>query len=170
MRVVFVLATVFWVSSCATVFRGNSEMISFTSEPPGGEVRLSSGQYCITPCELDVSRKGDLSVTVEMEGYKPYKSTMPATIDGAAVAGYTTFNLVMLPVINDVVDYNTRANYSRKPNPLHVAFIIAEADDDYAPAPDTANLDTMAEGVTASDASVAETSSSDQVDKTPDTD
>jgi hypothetical protein len=71
---------------------------------------------------------------------------MPATIDGGAVAGYTTFNLVMLPIVNDVVDYNTRANFSRKPNPLHVEMIAQSSD--------TVNPASPIDGAEATDAPV----------------
>jgi PEGA domain-containing protein len=125
------------LSGCATVFRGDSENISFTSNPTGAEVTLSSGQHCIAPCSLVVTRKGPIYVTYEMYGHKPFKTALPATIDGGSVAGFTAFNLVMLPIVNDVVDYNTRANYSRKPNPLHVEMIEITSESDYpAPAAD----------------------------------
>lgn len=135
MKIGVVVLGAIMVSGCATVFRGSSEDISFTSSPTGGEVRLSTGQFCVTPCTIDVSRKGPLTVTIDLDGYKEYRTAMPATIDGAAVAGYTTFNVVMLPIVNDVVDYNTRANFSRKPNPLHVELIPLNSDGDYVPLP-----------------------------------
>lgn len=135
MKILAIVMSAFIVSSCATVFRGSSEMISFTSNPSGADVRLSSGQFCITPCSLDVTRKGDIDVTMEKSGYKTHKTAIPATIDGGAVAGFTAFNFVMIPIVNDVVDYNTRANYSRKPNPFHLEMIAVDAVDEYPPVP-----------------------------------
>ena len=58
---------------------------------------------------------------------------MLASIDGGSLAGYTAFNFIMLPGVNDIVDYNTRANYSRKPNPLHIELIADDSTEDYKP-------------------------------------
>ncbi len=135
MKSLVILTSAVIVSSCATVFRGSSEMISFTSNPSGADVRLSTGQFCITPCSLDVTRKGDIDVTMEKYGYKAHKTAIPATIDGGAVAGFTAFNFVMIPIVNDVVDYNTRANYSRKPNPFHLEMIAVDTLEEYPTLP-----------------------------------
>jgi hypothetical protein len=39
----------------------------------------------------------------------------------------------MLPGVNDIVDYNTKANYSRKPNPLYIELIADNSSEDYKP-------------------------------------
>ena len=41
MKSLVILTSAVIVSSCATVFRGSSEMISFTSNPSGADVRLA---------------------------------------------------------------------------------------------------------------------------------
>ena len=121
------------LGGCATVFRGGSEEITFSSQPSKATIRLSTGQSCRTPCALEVSRKGEIFVTVTKDGYKEFQTGLPASIDGGSLAGYTTFNLIMLPGINDIVDYNTKANYSRKPNPLHVELIADVSSEEYKP-------------------------------------
>jgi hypothetical protein len=127
MNRLIVVAVVLLATGCSTVFRGSSETIAFSSEPSNAVIRLSTGQSCRTPCSLDVSRKGEIFATLTKDGYKEFETALPASIDGAALAGYTTFNLVMLPGVNDLVDYNTRANYSRKPNPLHVELLVEDS-------------------------------------------
>ena len=119
------------VSGCATVVRGSSEGITFQSTPSGALVKLSSGQSCMTPCELEVKRKGEIFVTVEKDGYKTLETALVSSIDGGSLALGTTANIIFLPIINDVVDYNTGANYSRKPNPLIVTLIETGSNDDY---------------------------------------
>ena len=121
------------LTGCATVFRGSSEEITFSTQPAKATIRLSTGQSCRTPCALEVSRKGEVFVTVTKDGYKEFQTALPASIDGGSLAGYTAFNIVMLPGVNDVVDYNTRANYSRKPNPLHIELIADNSSEDYKP-------------------------------------
>ncbi len=119
------------VSGCATVVRGSSEAITFQSTPSGALVKLSSGQSCTTPCELEVKRKGEVFVTVEKDGYKTLETALVSSIDGGSLALGTTANILFLPIINDVVDYNTGANYSRKPNPLAVTLIETGSADQY---------------------------------------
>jgi hypothetical protein len=121
------------LGGCATVFRGSSEEITFSTQPSKATIRLSTGQSCRTPCALEVSRKGEIFVTVTKDGYKEFQTALPASIDGGSLAGYTAFNIIMLPGVNDVVDYNTRANYSRKPNPLHIELIADSSSEDYKP-------------------------------------
>ena len=78
-----------------------------------------------------MSRKDDFIITITKDGYKELKTAMLTTIDGASVGLGTAANLLFLPIINDVVDYNTRANYSHKPNPLEVTLIEDSAEEDY---------------------------------------
>jgi hypothetical protein len=123
--------------------RGGSEPITITTIPAGAEVVLSNGMACSSPCLLEVSRKHDLMITINKDGYKELNTAMLTTIDGGSVGVGTVANLIFLPVINDIVDYNTRANYSHKPNPLHVKLIkdTSEADYQQIAPPDTAGAD-----------------------------
>ena len=117
------ISTIVLVSGCATVIRGSSEDISINSQPSGAAVRLSTGQTCNTPCTLDVARKGDVTANFSKEGYESFETAIPSSIDGGALAGFTFLNLLFIPIINDIVDYNARANYSRKPNPVGVTLV-----------------------------------------------
>ncbi len=110
-------------TGCATVVRGGSEPITIQTNPSGAEVTLSNGQSCVTPCELEVKRKGDILATIKKPGYKDLNTALVSSIDGASVGIGTAANFLFFPIINDVVDYNTGANYSHKPNPLIVTLI-----------------------------------------------
>ena len=99
--------------------------------PSGAEVKLSTGQYGITPCEFEVPRKGDIMVTIEKEGYKPLETVLISSVDGSSLGIGTAANLIFLPIVNDVVDYKTGANYSHKPNPLSVKLIPIASEESY---------------------------------------
>jgi len=131
MKKMILLGTIFALAGCSTIIRGGSEEITINTVPSGAQVSLSNGISCVSPCQFKVSRKDDLIITITKDGYKELKTAMLTTIDGASVGLGTAANLLFLPIINDVVDYNTRANYSHKPNPLAVTLIEDSAEEDY---------------------------------------
>ena len=108
------------VTSCATIVRGSSETIEITTSPSGAMIKLSSGQSARSPSTFEVPRKGTIFVTITKDGYETVETKLISSIEGASLGLGTAANILTLPVVNDVVDYNTGANYSHKPNPLHV--------------------------------------------------
>ena len=47
-----------------------TDEVQFASEPPGAEVKTSSGQTCRTPCELPIQIAPTLSATFALNGYE----------------------------------------------------------------------------------------------------
>jgi len=78
-RVIAVVACGFTVAACSASipslnFLSSSpptEALRFESEPPGAEIKTSSGQTCRTPCELAVQVAPELSATFALNGYQP---------------------------------------------------------------------------------------------------
>jgi hypothetical protein len=118
-------------NGCASVVRGSSEKVSIHSTPSGAEVRLSTGQSGTTPFEAEVPRKGTVFVSIKKDGYKPLETALISSIDGASLGLGTAANFLFLPIVNDIVDYKTGANYSHKPNPLVVNLIPASSSETY---------------------------------------
>lgn len=83
-------------------------------------IKLSSGQSARSPSTFEVPRKGTIFVTITKDGYETVETKLISSIEGASLGLGTAANFLTLPVVNDVVDYNSGANYSHKPNPLHV--------------------------------------------------
>ena len=125
---------------CATMVRGGAEKLMIQSNPSGAQVRLSTGQFATTPFEFEVKRKGTIFVSISKDGYKTLETAVISSIDGASLGVGTVANLIFLPVVNDVVDYQTGANYySHKPNPLIVTLIPLSSEEEYkyTPPPST---------------------------------
>jgi hypothetical protein len=101
------------------------------TSPSGASVRLSTGQSGTTPFEVEVRRKDTIFVSISKAGYKPLETAVISSIDGASLGIGTAANLLFLPVINDIVDYQTGANYSHKPNPLVVTLIPETSAENY---------------------------------------
>ncbi len=116
---------------CASVVRGSSEKLIIQSTPSAAEVRLSTGQSGTTPFEVEVPRKGTIFVTIKKDGYKPLETAVISSIDGGSLGIGTAANLIFLPIVNDIVDYKTGANYSHKPNPLIVTLIPVSSPESY---------------------------------------
>jgi hypothetical protein len=121
----------FFASGCASVVRGGSEKLVIQTVPSGASVTLSSGQAGTTPFEVEVRRKDTIFVSISKAGYKPLETAVISSIDGASLGIGTVANLLFLPVVNDIVDYQTGANYSHKPNPLVVTLIPDTSGENY---------------------------------------
>ena len=82
--------------------------VEFESEPPGAEVKTSTGQTCRTPCALSVTAN-ELSATFALTGYQP--QTVPVRMTAAAEA----------------VDPNTGQISPPRmvPNPVYVELLLA---------------------------------------------
>src|SRR5271157_2951032 len=78
-RVLAVVACGFTVAACSASMPSlsflssspSTESLRLESDPPGAEVKTSSGQTCRTPCELTVQVAPELSATFALNGYQP---------------------------------------------------------------------------------------------------
>ena len=108
--------------ACATVTRGTSQKYTIVSQPSGAEVKLSSGQTCITPCELKLKRRPGFTATVNKKGYKPSEVTVESKLaGGGAVAG--AGNLLAGGLIGGIVDGSNGSMNNLTPNPLKVTLL-----------------------------------------------
>ena len=114
----FIIGILF-LTGCASITRGTSEVFVIQTTPVGASVALSNGLSCTSPCSLKVKRRGDFVVTISKDGYETVTSSISSSIDtggGAAMAG----NVILGGVIGAGIDAGTGAMHSHKPNPLVV--------------------------------------------------
>lgn len=107
------------LGGCATVTRGTQQRYYVMSEPPGADVRMSSGMTCTTPCDLKLRRKDEFTATISKEGYKPITVPVESKMHeggGAALAG----NVVAGGIIGGVIDGTNGSLRDLRPNPLNV--------------------------------------------------
>ena len=81
---------------CATASRGTTEMLQIATVPPGASVSLSTGAQCTSPCEIEVKRRGPLSVTATLRGCEAATVEVESKVDragGWTLAGYATLFL-----------------------------------------------------------------------------
>ena len=102
------VASMVVAAGCATMIRGTSETLYIESEPEGALAKLSTGQKCITPCQIKLKRNQTVNIKFEKEGCEPESITVTPTLAGSGV------------LLGGIVDYGTGAVYNLNPNPVHV--------------------------------------------------
>ncbi len=118
----FILALL-GLTSCATITRGVHDKLSVLSDPPGADVRLSTGEHGVTPAKFVKSRKGEnFIVTISKPGYAPQTVRVESKFSGTggtAMAG----NVVLGGPIGAGVDLASGAYNSLYPNPVSVHLV-----------------------------------------------
>jgi hypothetical protein len=68
---ILLMGAVFLFSSCATLFTGTKDRISFNSNPSGATIYIDGVEQCETPCTLNVTRSiNDTDVEFKLDGYE----------------------------------------------------------------------------------------------------
>ena len=114
------------LSACATVTKGTSEDVQFTSNPAGLKVETSNGMHCTTPCILRIERKQKFVATFRHGAATRAisVSTQVRETGGAALAG----NILAGGVIGVGIDAATGSSLDHIPNPVHADFSKPQAE------------------------------------------
>ena len=127
MKVVTCIITVFFCCSiltgCGTLVRGSKETYRVISEPSGAIAVFSSGEVCITPCEVEKKRNEPFFMRIVKDGYNPYDIQVedkPCKGRGATMVA----NLFMIgSVIWESIDRMIGANKELTPNPAMASLV-----------------------------------------------
>ena len=106
MRYLFVVLVLVQFAGCATIIRGTEQSLQIMSDPPGAKAMLATGQSCVTPCSLNLSRSTSTVISFEKEGCERELTSVFPTIAGAGI------------VLGGLIDYGTGAVYNLEPNPV----------------------------------------------------
>ena len=112
----FLALFVLFLSGCATVTRSSYERFVIETEPEGAEVKLSSGEICITPCNLLKKRNEPFSCHIEKSGFESLEISIESKVAGAGAAGFAG-NAAIGGVIGAGVDIYSGAALGLYPNP-----------------------------------------------------
>lgn len=119
------------LTGCATVTRGTSEQVTFTSEPSGAAMRTSTGLQCsATPCTFDISRKTEFVATFSLPGYRDQQINVVTELAGNGAAGFAG-NVLVGGVVGMGTDAVTGATQDHKPNPVHAVMVPSRAAPDH---------------------------------------
>lgn len=71
MKKYYLIAFIVGLSSCATIFTGTRDSLSFKSTPSGATVYKDGVELCKTPCSFPIKRKlGETTVEYKLDGYE----------------------------------------------------------------------------------------------------
>jgi hypothetical protein len=111
--------------ACATITRGTSQKFAIESVPPEADVRLSTGQTCVTPCRLNLKRKHEFTATFTKKGYKTASASVDSKVRGGGIVG-AAGNVIVGGIIGAVIDGTNGSMNDLTPNPLLVTLIPEE--------------------------------------------
>jgi hypothetical protein len=135
-----VVAVGFLAGGCATVTRGTTEDVVFSSEPSGAQMTTSLNHSCTTPCTIEIKRRDKFTATFRL-GEQEKQVFVDTVVAGEGVAAGAG-NILIGGLVGATVDVVTGAGVDHTPNPVHVVFdpIVEEppeADPDAMPTPIT---------------------------------
>ena len=135
-------AAVVSLSACATVTRGTTQKFEITTMPTAADVKLSTGQTCVTPCKLKLKRRPGFTATVAKSGYQTQDVIVESKIKGGGVVAGAG-NIILGGVIGGLVDGTNGSLYSLTPDPLNVTLVPLQGNAVSAVEPDAAGDPTV---------------------------
>ncbi|MDR2962851.1 MAG: PEGA domain-containing protein [Bacteroidales bacterium] len=80
------LAVIVSFSSCATIFTGTKDKISFDSNPQGAKVIIDGYTVCTTPCSTRIGRSLDgQDVQIKLDGYVTQVITLDQKFNAVSI-------------------------------------------------------------------------------------
>jgi len=106
-KVLSLILIFFYLASCATLFKGTTEEVSFKTSQDPAEIWINGQMMGQTPMSLKLESKKTYTIEFKKEGYKP----VTKTITNHVGAGWVILD-VLTGLIPVVVDAATGAWYS----------------------------------------------------------
>lgn len=96
---VLLVVIIYIVTGCATIFKGASENVDFSSDPSGADVYINGSLRGKTPISLKLESKKTYTIEFKKEGYEP----RTYTITNHVGAGWIILDILggLVPVIVD---------------------------------------------------------------------
>lgn len=100
-----------FLTSCATIMHGTRQSVGISSNPGNASVWVDKAFVGNTPLIVDMSRKDNHFVKIELEGYQPYEITF-----SRQMSGWVFGNIVFGGVIGLAVDAISGGIYMLTPD------------------------------------------------------
>ncbi|HWV57515.1 MAG TPA: PEGA domain-containing protein [Longimicrobiales bacterium] len=107
---VLTVAALITIGGCATIMQGTTQAVGVSSQPAGARIRVNGTEFGVTPAVLQLKRKDNHVVVIELDGYQPYTATFTRSL-----SGWVLGNLVFGGLIGLVVDAASGALYKLSP-------------------------------------------------------
>jgi PEGA domain-containing protein len=83
-RILLSISALLVLTACGALSHGTSQKVTCVTAPEGASVRSASGATCSTPCTVNLKRKKDDVLTIEMEGYETVTLPVHSALSGAS--------------------------------------------------------------------------------------
>lgn len=80
--VITIISFTFMMSGCCTIMQGTSANIGISSSPTGATVIVNNVNRGKTPLIVDLKRKDNHIIRIELNGYAPYETTITRSVSG----------------------------------------------------------------------------------------
>jgi hypothetical protein len=113
MRRLSLALTAVLVSACATIMHGTNQGMGISSTPTAARVTVDNVPRGVTPLVLELPRKDNHIVKIELDGYQPFEATLTKK-----VSGWVWGNIVFGGIIGLAVDALTGGLYNLTPEQI----------------------------------------------------
>ncbi|MEX2369032.1 MAG: PEGA domain-containing protein [Candidatus Paceibacterota bacterium] len=110
------------VFGCGTIMQGTTQEVGVTSNPSDATVAVNGESRGTTPLVLDLKRKGTYLVTLELDGYEPYETTLTRS-----TSGWVWGNILFGGLAGLAVDAVTGGMYKLTPEQIVAEFRRTES-------------------------------------------
>ncbi len=101
------------LASCATIMHGTKQTVGISSNPSNASVWVDRMYICNTPCIVEMTRKDNHIVTIQLEGYQVYEAMFTRKF-----SGWVFGNIVFGGVIGLAVDAISGGIYKLTPDQI----------------------------------------------------
>lgn len=106
-------AKLLMLTSCATIMHGTRQSIGISSNPSNANIWVDQNYVGTTPIIVDMTRKDNHVVTIDLEGYQPYQVTLTRSL-----SGWVFGNIVFGGIIGLAVDAISGGIYKLTPEQI----------------------------------------------------
>lgn len=113
-----ILLSLATLTSCATIMHGTHQSIGISSNPSNANVWVDRSFVGNTPIIVEMSRKDNHFVRIEIEGYQPYEATF-----SRQMSGWVFGNIVFGGIIGLAVDAISGGIYMLTPDQVQAEML-----------------------------------------------
>jgi len=106
-----------YLTSCATIATGTSQLVTITCNVDGADVKLDGVLVGKTPFTGEIKKNGKL-ITIEKEGYKIHQIALSTTVEGMFLG-----NIIIGGTLGSITDFATGAAFKYSPASYQVELI-----------------------------------------------
>lgn len=108
------LVSLSMLTGCATIMHGTRQNIGISSNPTCANVWVDGNFVGNTPCIVNMTRKDNHYIHIELEGYQPFEAVFSRQL-----SGWVFGNVVFGGIIGLAVDAISGGLYSLTPDQVH---------------------------------------------------